>query len=295
MSERIRELFKDLPSFESNGRRLRLGDHPSDDFRYLRLFWEVAAVPFGREWPPYYKGCNNTAYYDETRLVVDWDSDRQTYRDFFGRPGRSSVRPSNYQYFFLAGLTVPYLPHLRGRFSHVPSGGVFGHASPMIHLPINIHWSTCAILNSEAFVKLLHLLMARGIEGGKTLKYEVVYVRSVPIPEGDQVTTEALAQGAKACYEIARGLSASNETSHVFHLPALLQVSGPTLADQIASWNSHLAETDRQLAEHQREIDDIAFRLYGIDDEDRALLEGSEARSSSYAEGESEPSEEDEP
>jgi hypothetical protein len=31
--ERTRALFKDLPPFESSGRRLRLGDHPSDDFR----------------------------------------------------------------------------------------------------------------------------------------------------------------------------------------------------------------------------------------------------------------------
>jgi hypothetical protein len=34
---------------------------------------------------------------------------------------------------------------------------------------------------------LLHLLMARGIQGGQTLKYEVGYVRSVPIPEGEQL------------------------------------------------------------------------------------------------------------
>jgi hypothetical protein len=44
VSDRIRRLFKELPPFESNGRQLRLGDHPSDDFRYLRLFWEVTGV-----------------------------------------------------------------------------------------------------------------------------------------------------------------------------------------------------------------------------------------------------------
>ncbi|SRR5579883_625717 len=112
VTERVRGLFEELPPFESDGRRLRLGDHPSNDFRYPRLFWEIPVVCPERDWPPYYKGCNNTAYYDETRLVVDWDPDRQTYRDFFGRPGRSKVRPSNYQYSLLPGLTFPYLPHI---------------------------------------------------------------------------------------------------------------------------------------------------------------------------------------
>ncbi len=34
-----------------------------------------------------------------------------------------------------------------------------------------------------------------------------------------------------------------------------------------------MAETERQLAENQREIDDIAFRLYEIDGDDRRAIE----------------------
>jgi hypothetical protein len=207
VSEKIRSLFAELPPFETEGRRLRLGDHPSDDFGYLRLHWEVPLPGTKQRWPPYYKGCDNRAYYDETKLVVDWDFDRQTYRGFHGRKGRSSVRPSNYQHFFLAGLTFPYLPHRRGRFSHVPRGAVFGHASPMLQLPRSIHWSTCAILNSNVFLKLLLMLMARGTQGGQTLKYEVGYVRAVPIPSVNAIDCKLLENRAVSSYKLIRELS----------------------------------------------------------------------------------------
>ena len=111
--------------------------------------------------------------------------------------------------FFLAGLTFPYLPHRRGRFSHVPRGAVFGHASPMLQLPLKIHWSTCALLNSDVFLKLIQLLIARGTQGGQTLKYEVGYVRAVPIPTGDARGGDVLECRAVASYTLARKLSTS--------------------------------------------------------------------------------------
>ncbi len=59
----------------------------------------------------------------------------------------------------------------------------------------------------------------------------------------------------------------------VFHLPALLQSPEGTLAERVASWRSRVGEVDKQLAENQREIDDIAFRLYGIEGVDRRAIE----------------------
>jgi len=269
VSERVRRLFRALPPFESEGRRLRLGDH----FRYLRLRWEVPVASKTHEWVEYYKGGTNRPYYDETCLVVDWDSSRKTYRNFHGRPGRSSERPSNYQYFLLPGLTCPNRPHLRGYFSHVSPGGVFGHTSPMLHLPAEAHWSTCAILNSGAFVSLLHLLMARGSHGGQTLKYEVGYLRSVPIPATSSNEHSMLTESAEAAYRLARSLSTGTETSHVFCVPELLQAVGDTLEERIARCRARFEDSEGQSADRDRQIDEIAFRLYGIHRADRLALQ----------------------
>jgi len=288
VSERIRHKFTELPQLESQGREVKLGDHPSDDFRYLRLFWEVSVHPEERTWLSYLKGGNYSPYYTDIHLLVDWDTSRQTYRGFYGRPGRRNERPSNYRYFFLPGLTWATRPHRRGAFSHVPRGAIFSHTGAMLFLPAEAHWGTCAILNSDAYIGLLHLLMPRGAEGGQTLKYEIGYVASVPIPNCDWKTNDTLSQFAIKSYDLTRFLDTDNETSHVFYLPALLQVSSGTLAERLVAWQCRVAQTEQQLAEYQHEVNDIAFRLYGIEGDDRRTIEEVGSGQSSVVSGEEE-------
>ncbi len=122
VSERVRQVFRCLPKFRTDDRLVCLGDHPSDDFRYLRLHWESPFRAPHREWVPYVKGGKYSPFYREIPLVVDWDSERQTDRGFYGRPGRSNERPSNYKHFFKPGITWSISPYRRGSFSHVPTG-----------------------------------------------------------------------------------------------------------------------------------------------------------------------------
>jgi len=82
-----------------------------------------------------------------------------------------------------------------------------------------------------------------------------------------------LDQRAKTSYDLSRLPLSSTNTSHFFYLPALLQVPGGTLVDRIAGWQARLEDTERQLADCQRQIDEIAFQLYGIGGEDRLALE----------------------
>ncbi|MEO8285042.1 MAG: hypothetical protein ABI670_01235 [Chloroflexota bacterium] len=72
-----------------------------------------------------------------------------------------------------------------------------------------------------------------------------------------------------------RSLDTVNDTTHIFILPALLQVGGNTLAQRAGAWQVRVNEANGRLAEYQREIDDIAFRLYGIEGEDRRAIEES--------------------
>ena len=103
--------------------------------------------------------------------------------------------------------------------------------------------------------------------------YEVGVIQRTPVPDLTGPGGQLVARCALDCINIKRALDRSNEPTHVYHLPALLQVPGKTLASRITSWQVRVADSDRQLAENQREIDDIAFRLYGIDGEDRRAME----------------------
>jgi hypothetical protein len=93
---------------------------------------------------------------------------------------------------------------------------------------------------------------------------------SLQVPDRDRLTKLAL-----ICVNLKHNLDTINDTSHVFILPALLQVEGDTLTRRADAWQARLDEATHKLAEHQREIDDIAFRLYGIEGEDRRAIEES--------------------
>jgi hypothetical protein len=72
---------------------------------------------------------------------------------------------------------------------------------------------------------------------------------------------------------IKRSLDTANEISHVFQLPGLLQVDGDGITERITVWQKRITESEQQLNENQRKIDDVAFQLYGFSEDDRRAIE----------------------
>jgi hypothetical protein len=143
------------------------------------------------------------------------------------------------------------------------------------------------LLNSDAYIGLLHLLMARGLSSGQTLKYEVGYLASVPIPAIPDPIKNKLAALAEDGYRIGRNLSTSDETSHVYVVPGILQTCGGSLAESLAEWQVHIERANLSLSALQQEINDIAFGLYGIGPEDRRVIEEGLCGQSAVEEAES--------
>ena len=288
VSEHIRHIFREFPAFQTEGRTVKQGLATADDFRFVRLWWEVKSEStasgflrtkpeefrrqtwIGKCWIPLTKGGAFSPYYSELQLVVNWNRDGEDIRNF----DRAFIRNENL--YFHSGLTWPSRPHKRGAFSNVPNGTIFSHTGTMLFLPKEAHWATLALLNSDTYIGLLHLLMARGgAQSGQTLKYEIGYVASVPIPSMDEEITQVLSQLALESYSLSRLLSTANESGHFFCLPALLQVKSDSLAASISLWQSRLNQIKQRLSEYQCEVNDIAFHLYRIDNEDRNALEES--------------------
>src|SRR5439155_23489210 len=127
------------------------------------------------------------------------------------------------------------------------------------------------ILQSRIFSHLIGVQLAAADIAARS--YEVGIIESTPTPNLCGGALAHLAAVARACVDLKRALDTANEISHVFQRPALLQVAGNTLVERAAAWGRRLAEAEAQLAAHQQEIDDIAFRLYGIEGEDRRAIE----------------------
>jgi len=268
VSEKVRRLFKELTALESDQRVARRTNGTTEDNRWIRAEWEVPLNRKGRQqgWVVHAKGGEFSPFYSSLHLRIAWDDQSQSYPGYEGTIHRPDVRPASLQFFFRRGITWSRRSQKGLSFRVLPAQSIFGDKGPSIFDESKALLPLLGLLNSRAYRALVSLQMAFG-------SYEAGVIQRTPVPDLSVPEGRQLGQLALICVKLKRDLDRSNETSHVFHLPALLQVPGETLADRIAVWQKRVADADRQLAEHQQEIDDIAFRLYGIDGEDRRLME----------------------
>ena len=293
VSSGIRRLFSQLLPLESNGRVTKQGLSTADDFRFVRLWWEVRqctlcppsshpldsrgayCVLGNYRWFPFAKGGTYSPYYSDIPTVCDWREDGRELKEWAGSlygGSHWSRIIKNTEFYFRPGITWP----LRGihlSTQAVPAGGIFSVAGKLAtsyncdDLPILL-----AVTNTKAFDYFV------GVFAGKVggVQYEVGLIGSIPFPVVEK--SNELESHLNQAYRVAAQQNSFDERGHLFHVPALLQVRGDTLEERITDWQSRLIEAEQQLAEHQREIDDIAFCLYGISDEDRRAIEASLTR-----------------
>jgi hypothetical protein len=272
VGDSIRRLFVDLPCVESEGRAVRVGDHPGDQDRYLRLFWETPPLDRGtnRKWLPYQKGGAFSLYHADIHIAVDWDPTRETYYDFHGRPGRTSEHPSSYGFFFRPGLTWPRRTQKGLNLRALPAGCIFADKGPVLFVPndkTDDLLILLAVMNSLIFQTLIELQMAFG-------SYEVGVVQRTPVPVLTDPTTGAtLATLAREAYDLQRDRDRTDETTHAFCLPGLvMHRNALTLREVSAALDAEEQARQARLAAIQSQIDDIVFDLYGLSEADRALV-----------------------
>ena len=265
VSEQLRHLFTEFPSVERDGRNVKVGDHPGDGFRYIRVWWEPPISTETNYWASYQKGGIYSPFYADIHLVANWDTKRQSYKGFLGRPGRSSERPSNYEFFFRPGLTWPRRTQSGLALRAMPAGCVFADKGPAIFINSDETEALSGLLaltTSEPFRGLVEIQTSFG-------SYEVGVIQRTVLPSA---TDPHLARLARVAWSAKRRPDTSNITSHAFFAPGLAR-GYADLAEGLNAWSTLLDKTSATLSELQRKIDDIAYRLYGIGSNDRQAIE----------------------
>jgi hypothetical protein len=290
VSDRIRQLFTKLPPFESEERTVKQGLATADDFRFVRIWWEVSPKKIvtgttettpeefrqqtfkGKRWVPFAKGGEYSPYYADLHLVVNWERDGEEIKARInpdsGRPYSNvwQLTGTERDYFFYPGLTYPRRTQ-RGLSIRVHSAGcIFADKGPAIFTEYDLPASLLGLTNSIAFQGLVTLQMAFG-------SYEVGVIQRTPIPPLSQQKGIQVGQFALSCINLKRDLDCASETSYVFYLPALLQSSVDTLAKSLKTWQKKITKTERKLASYQPRIHDIAFQLYSIEGKERQAIE----------------------
>ena len=269
------QVFRRLPTFENDRRNVRCGMGTLDDFRFLRTWWEVEAWMVGHKrtdtygfarWIPFAKGGCASPYYSPVPLVVDYRDDGAELKAFVREKVGSETRKVQAQgFYFRPGIT--FGRRIR-RFSPaaLPAGCIFSDSANSVFCDgddAKELFDHLVILNGSTIRILLSMFVP-------LRKMEVGYLQRLPFVASSET---ALAVLGRSCFDVVVRRASCDELGHVFHLPALLQVFGKTLSDRIACVRLQVVDADRQLAENQRAIDDIAFRLYGIEGEDRRAIE----------------------
>jgi len=275
----VRQAFRKSPAFSSRYFSVR-GAYTTDDFRFYRLGWEASearlansrgATLTDRAMIALAKGGKYSPFYADIHLVVRWQDDGKeakallsAYRERKGWGTDWSACLNGYSHYFRPGLTWPR--RTNGLSIRVlPAGCIFGDKGPAAFVegdnPRDL-LALAAITNSSAFRALVALQLART---ELAQSFEVGIIQQTPVPELSPADRDTLARLARRAWSLKRSLDTVNETSHAFLFPP-----GPNEAvtglDPVA--------VERELAEIQREIDDLVFDLYGFGPDDRASIEG---------------------
>jgi hypothetical protein len=223
VSERIRRLFVELPAFDSGGRQARLGASTKNDFRFLRLVWELKSSADSRkEWALHAKGGSYSKYYSDLYLAIKWGSNAREIEaellqkyPYLGNDAEF-VLHRDYPHMH-PGLTWPRRANGLS-FRALPAGSVFGDKGPAAFVSddaTSTLASVIALANSTPFLVLISAQVAR-VELAQS--WEVGLIQSTPLPA--TVSKKATKEFHHA-WAIKHGIDASTLTSNAFYSPAL--------------------------------------------------------------------------
>ena len=319
----IREAFVDEPAFSESAGKSAAGLQTSDDFRFVRLWYETQSQP----WKSFAKGGKYFPFYNDLYTIINWGLDGFELKAWLSRNGESwsrSIRsPSRY---FQPGLTYPRRSHAlsvqpmpAGTVISVRGTGIYPTPSGGRNL-VEQNLLNLAVLASQPFDYMLKL----GLGFSARPQFDGGAINRTPFPASLQLPVEtpaatrlmALAQRGHA---VQRAREFIRETSLHFRLPALLlpaSLAGPadmeslpaelagiavslpneentTLADAAAAEAARADARRQEVEAIQSEINDRVYAAYGFGPADRAAIQQFYAAPSSTDEEEADEDEED--
>jgi hypothetical protein len=264
ISEPIRQCFAKYKLFESNGRTAKAGLQTSDNFRFLRLNWEISALSVQSRWFPYAKGGAFSRYYSGLNLVLMWASDGSQAKAFvesqYGGGQHWSRNLRNVSFMFRLGITWSTRTTSKLSVRILPRGCAFdtkGCAAFVADDREEDVLALLAIVNSTTFDELVSLQLAAGDAAARS--YDTGLINRTPIPDLSAGTSAKLALLGRRAWSLKRNLDTVEEVSRVFLLPAKLRAR---------PGNHDPSAIEAELAQIQGEIDDIVLALYGFSESD---------------------------
>lgn len=288
ITEEARGAFRNLPSFESDGRIARQGLATADDSRFVRAWWETATeyqpnmvarvgvqtsddFRFVRswweaksgtlKWLPFAKGGSYSPIYGDVYLVVNWEDQGREIKNFVDPvSGRLMSRPQNTDFFHRPGLTWSLRTKSKLSMRVLPLGCAFSHKGPGAFCDgddPDFLLAVLAVCSSPHFYSLVEVQLAAADAqlGGAAHSFEVGVIQRTPLPPISIQATAELSARVKRIWNLNRLVRASDETSRDFILPSMLLQRSSV---------GRMEGTQFEVRALQSEIDQMVANLYGF-------------------------------
>jgi hypothetical protein len=226
VSERIRRLFVELPAFDANGRQARLGASTKNDFRFLRICWELSNDADERsEWTYHVKGGPYSPFYADVNLVIKWvDNAREIEAELLRKYpylGTNAEFVLHRDYPHLRqGLTWPRRTTSSLSMRALPAGCVFADKGPAAFSDLGNDdlLYLLGICQSSTYQALLALQLAAADAAARS--YEVGLIQRTVLPFSSASDSKRVGSLSFGGWVAKRRMDSTNLTSHAFHKPA---------------------------------------------------------------------------
>ncbi len=273
MSSRLITLYHPQNSIGVRTAEVKQGTATADDFRFLRLAWEIFPfeIGLGKRWLRFAKGGEYAPFFDDVHLALLWK-----------RGGAEIIswgygRPQNTQYFGKAGITWPLRTTSQFGPRALPSGCAFGHKGPTA-FPINgiIPNVLLGLLASLPARLLLSVRLGAGDDapGSASKSYEVGLIRDLPFPVFSEEQLRILETTTARCIALARSRACEDdETTAYFITPILAAAEKTTSVRNVVT--ASIKQRDERFVEScllSSSIDGIVSEALGFGETDKVVM-----------------------
>jgi hypothetical protein len=256
------------------GGKTAVGLQPSDDFRFVRLAWEVPPDAIGRDadWTYYAKGGEYQPYWDDIHLVVNWGDNGAEIRNFVDERGKVRSRPQNVQYYFRAGVTWPERTTSDFSPRTLPEGCIFSVVGQGIFCDTdNRHLAYVAGAYSRAFKLIVDAVYGSGdasSPGAMATHYRSGVLARLPAPMWE--SADVMSEHAMRLVVQGMRLFDADETSRYFSASS---AASRSISEHVDKEIVGTATRVSQMLDDHAAIDAAVLEELGFDDSDRKTVD----------------------
>jgi hypothetical protein len=271
MSDSIIKSYRPENSIGAKAAEIKQGTATADDFRFLRLAWEIAprTIGVGNQWVWFAKGGEFSPFFDDIHLTLMWKNDGQEIIAW------GSGRPQNAQYFGNPGVTWPRRTTSQFGPRAFPGGCAFGDKGPVAFPRQRVRPEVLlGILASRPSKLLLSVRLGAGDDapGSASKSYEVGLVKDLPFPDIDESTGRELGSLAAACIALVQRTAVESDETATAYVAPLVHRMASGLREAAAI---DVARRERRFAELMGltdRLDELVSDLLGFGEAERNIV-----------------------